>query len=76
MTDNFPQQQIAGEIIDLDNLHAFLTDSSGSAISVQNPFPTDGDSVYTKDVWIDESDIGDYSAGGTLCIAAVRGWIE
>ena len=30
-------------------------------VDVQNPLPTDGDRVYKKDVWVDESDIGDFS---------------
>lgn len=38
-----------------------LASNDGNPVNVQNPVPTDGDSVYTKDVWIDESDIGDFS---------------
>ena len=38
-----------------------ISDDSGNIISVQNPLPVDGDSIYTKDIWISESDIGDFS---------------
>lgn len=31
--------------------------NNGLEASVQNPLPTDGDSVYAKDIWIEESDI-------------------
>jgi len=34
-------------------------------IDVQNPLPVDGDSLYCKDIWVDESDIGDFS--GDVC---------
>lgn len=30
-------------------------------VEVQSPLPSDGDSVYAKDVWSDESDLGDFS---------------
>jgi hypothetical protein len=30
-------------------------------VSIQNPLPVDGDSVYAKDIWLSESDIGDFS---------------
>lgn len=30
-------------------------------VGVQNPFPVDGDSVYEKDIWEAQSDIGDFS---------------
>lgn len=30
-------------------------------VDVQSPFPIDGDSVYAKDIWDEESDIGDFS---------------
>lgn len=30
-------------------------------VDVQSPLPSDGDSVYSKDVWDDESDLGDFS---------------
>lgn len=46
-------------------LHNILTDSSGEEIDVQNPLPTDGDSVYCKDVWEEESSIGNFS--GSVC---------
>lgn len=34
-------------------------------VSAQYPIPTDGDSVYAKDVWKDESDIGNFSGSIT-----------
>ena len=42
-----------------------LTDSNGKSIDVQNPLPTDGDSVYCKDLCLINSDIGDFN--GELC---------
>ena len=39
--------------------------TSGSAVDVQNPFPTDGDSVYAKDVDVSNSSIGDFSGSIT-----------
>lgn len=30
-------------------------------VDVQSPFPVDGDFVYAKDIWEDESDTGDFS---------------
>jgi len=30
-------------------------------VSAQYPLPTDGDSVYSKDIWADESNIGNFS---------------
>jgi len=38
-----------------------LTNEHGENISVQNPLPTDGDSIYCKDVDVDNSDMGDFS---------------
>lgn len=40
--------------------------ANGSPLSVQNPLPTDGDSVYCKDVDEDNSGIGTFS-GGEIC---------
>lgn len=31
------------------------TDAEGTEIDIQNPLPTDGDSVYAKDIWVGES---------------------
>lgn len=42
-----------------------LTDSNGKSIDVQNPLPSDGDSVYCKDLDLINSDIGDFS--GEIC---------
>lgn len=33
----------------------------GESASVQYPLPTDGDSVYAKDIWVEQSDMGDFS---------------
>lgn len=40
-------------------------DGTINNVSIQNPFPVDGDSVYAKDVWEDESDIGNFSGSVT-----------
>lgn len=39
--------------------------TNGNNIDIQNPLPTDGDSVYCKDIDTDNSDIGDFS--GEIC---------
>lgn len=36
-------------------------DDSYKNVGVQNPFPTDGDSVYEKDIWESNSDEGNFS---------------
>lgn len=40
---------------------AVLYDINGNSYNVNNPIPTDGDSIYSKDVWVDECDMGDFS---------------
>lgn len=35
--------------------------NDGNLVSVQNPFPVNGDRVYSKDIDLDNSDIGDFS---------------
>ena len=44
----------------------------GKDVSVQNPIPTDGDSIYSKDVWVEESDASNWvdvdSAGGDVVL--------
>jgi len=40
-------------------------DKEYNNVGIQNPFPVDGDSVYSKDVWNDQSDIGDFSGSVT-----------
>lgn len=35
--------------------------NNGLEASVQNPLPTDGDSVYAKDIWVEESSITGFS---------------
>ncbi len=49
----------------ITNINAKAKDASGNVISVQNPLPTDGDSLYSKDIWIAQSDIGDFSGAIT-----------
>lgn len=46
-----------------ETVTAIKTESEtlGEVVSVQNPFPTDGDSVYTKDVKFSISDIGSFT---------------
>ena len=46
-------------------LSTSLQDSAGKDIDVQNPLPTDGDSVYCKDIDQVNSDIGDFT--GNIC---------
>lgn len=36
-------------------------DEEFSNVDVQSPLPTSGDTVYARDIWTDESDIGDFS---------------
>lgn len=36
-------------------------DQDYNNVDMQNPLPIDGDSVYAKDVWVEESDPGDFS---------------
>ena len=42
-----------------DLTHLGLSD--GNPISAQHPLPTDGDSVYAKDVWVETSNINGFS---------------
>jgi len=42
-------------------VYAGLINEDNTSIGIQHPLPCDGDSVYAKDVWIDESDMGDFS---------------
>ena len=49
------------ELSSNSNIPIELINSDGSHVDVHHPVPTDGDSVYHKDVWDDESDIGDFS---------------
>jgi len=39
-------------------------DDNYKNVGVQSPLPVDGDSVYLKDIWVVQSDIGDFS--GTI----------
>ena len=38
-----------------------IVDENNNTVSAQYPFATDGDSVYAKDIQIDDSDIGDFT---------------
>jgi len=38
-----------------------LVNSNNSNIDVQNPLPVDGDSIYAKDIWIEECDLNNFS---------------
>ena len=40
-------------------------DDTYNNVGAQAPLPVDGDSVYTKDIWINESDIGDFTGSIT-----------
>lgn len=40
-------------------------DGTINNVSIQNPYPVDGDSLYAKDVWEQESDIGNFSGSVT-----------
>ena len=42
-----------------------IQDKEGEYIDVQNPFPTNGDSIYCKDINLNFSSIGDFS--GEIC---------
>lgn len=42
-----------------------ILDENGSPINVQNPLPTDGDSVYCKDIDLTNSSIGNFT--GAIC---------
>jgi len=42
-----------------------LVDANENPITVQNPLPTDGDSVYAKDIDVANSSIGDFSGSIT-----------
>jgi hypothetical protein len=44
-----------------DNVPVEVVNASGNAVTVQYPFPTNGDSVYVKDIDIGNSDNGDFS---------------
>jgi hypothetical protein len=71
----FKIKNIAGNEInpatkeDQDDIEDNQTDGSqktqivtnGDVVDPQNPLSCDGDSVYEKDIWIEQSDIGDFS---------------
>jgi len=42
-----------------------IIDKNGALIDVQNPLPTNGDSVYEKDIWVEQSSIVDFSGSIT-----------
>ena len=45
---------------DDNNVKIALQSGDGDTVNVQHPLPTDGDSIYAKDVNIDESDMYDF----------------
>lgn len=49
---------------------AFKLMFGGKEVGVQNPLPTDGDSVYVKDIWVSQSIVADWqdldNVGGDL----------
>ena len=47
------------------DVSAKLTTGTATDIDVQNPLPTDGDSVYEKDIWLDESSSINFSGSVT-----------
>jgi hypothetical protein len=50
-----------GEIIDFtDNAIDVNITSNGHNVGVQYPFPTNGDSIYCKDIWIEKSIVTDW----------------
>ena len=53
------------KFLKLDNNGNITISTEGNEISVQYPLPCDGDSVYCKDIDIDNSDIGNFS--GDVC---------
>ncbi len=61
----FVEYLIANEIFFSPVKHVVVTDKNGVPIDVQNPFPTDGDSVYCKDIDIANSNIGNFT--GEIC---------
>ncbi len=48
------------EVTEFNALKTTLSNPAG-IINVQNPLPTDGDSVYVKDIWVDESIAADWT---------------
>lgn len=38
-----------------------IIDKNGNYIDNENPLPVNSDSVYSSDIWVSESDIGDFS---------------
>ncbi len=47
------------------NVAAQIANEDGSVVNVQHPFPTNGDSVYVKDLNTDVSDNGDFTGSIT-----------
>jgi len=45
---------------DINSKSVTLVNDEGTGIDVQNPLPTDGDSVYCKDIWVDESIVANW----------------
>jgi len=51
--------EVDGEIVVRTNVKDISI--MGSSVDVQNPLPTDGDSVYVKDIWLSESESVNFS---------------
>jgi len=47
-------------------INTIVVSDDGELISAQNPLPTDGDSVYCKDIWEELSDLNTFT-GGDMC---------
>jgi len=61
--DNLSSKEITITKDDLKtylDVRALLANEDGN-ITIQNPLPSDGDSVYVKDIDIDNSDNGDFT---------------
>ena len=57
------QAEVIGNQTDGDQKTQVVT--NGDVVDAHNPLPCDGDSVYTKDVWVEQSSIGDFSGAIT-----------
>lgn len=45
----------------VDAIQVNILNSNGEIVSIQNPLPSNGDSVYCKDVWVEQSDVSDWT---------------
>ena len=44
---------------------SIISNDTGEPVNTQNPLPTNGDSVYTKDIWINQSNMYNFSGNVT-----------